>query len=107
MTEYSDLTRNQQLIVDSYVEAERQLGRDPTLDEVADRAYDTCDNSYVWYVMDNYGEVLDNRRRDTQVIAADGEGSYLFELGSTDTWKAIRLLPEELSQKIYDQVREQ
>lgn len=106
-TPFEELTRKQQLIIDAHISAEEELQRSPTLDEVAERAYDDCDNSYVHYTLGKYGDTLRARGRDNAVPVTDGEGSYAFELGSTDTWKAIRMLPEELSQKIYDQVRQQ
>lgn len=105
--EFEELERKQQLIIDSWVAIEDETGRDPTLTEVADRAYDTCSTTYVTYVMDKYGDLLDERRNTMSEPIADGEGQYVFELGTSDTWKAIRLLPEELSRKIYNQVREE
>lgn len=105
MTEFEDLTRKQQLIIDARIAAEKELGRKPTLAEVADRAYDDCSPSYTRTTLGKYSDVLETRQK-TDELVADGEGHYLFELSADDTWEAIRLLPEELSQKVYEQVRE-
>lgn len=108
MNRFEDLTDKQQQIIEAYVQAERELDREPTLEEVSDRAYETCKPAYVRETaVVNYPDVLARRRNTMKKAVTDGEGSYVFELAVSDTWRLIRLGPEGVSEKIYDQIREQ
>lgn len=99
---YTDLTDKQQAVVDEYISRD---GNNRNNKDVAHEA--GCTPSYVSYVRNNFPHILEERDSTMRTVAADGEGHYDVTIGTTDAFKMIKLLPEELSKKIYDQVRSQ
>lgn len=97
--DFESLTTKQRNTVNAIVESQV----DATGMEIAEEA--GVNESYVYYVRDNFPHLIDERR-STRQIAADG-GSYQVALTPDQAWKAIRLLPEELSETIFRQVRSQ
>lgn len=99
--DYEDLKPQSRKAVDALVRADH----DYTISQVAEEA--GVSDRMIPYVEDNFPHIIERRRNAMRTVAADGEGGYEITLGMTDTWRVIRLLPEELSEKIFDQVRKQ
>lgn len=97
--DFESLTQKQR----NTVEAILKLGPEATGQEIADEA--GVNESYTHYVRDHFPHIIDSRRTNRK-LAADG-GSYQVALTPDQAWKAIRLLPEELSETIFRQVRGQ
>lgn len=98
--DYESLTQKQKNTIEAILESEV----DAANEEIA--AIAGVSDSYVNYVEENFPHIV-NRRRGTMQVAADGgDPHYEVSLASQDVWKAIRLLPDELSNKIFRQVRE-
>lgn len=98
--EYGDLTPKQKRVVEEIIS--RRDGEYVKANVARDAG---CRGSYVTYVEDNFPHIIEQRRSTMRTPVADGEGSYTFELGASDTFKVIRTLPDELSRKVYDQIR--
>lgn len=73
--------------------------------EIARRA--NVSDSYVEYCETQFPHLINDVLGATQVAADGGEATYDVRLRATDAWRAIRLLPEELSETIYNQIRTQ
>lgn len=86
------------------VEAILELKASATGQEIADEA--GVNESYVHYVKDNFPHIID-QRQGAMRVKADGSGAYTVSLTPDQAWKAIRLLPEELSTTIFSQIRGQ
>lgn len=97
--DYGDLTNKQRSIVDGIIDADV----DATDASIADAV--NCSGSYVAYVRDNFPHIIDERRGTMAVTTDGGQPHYTIQLNADDAWKAIRLLPEDLSETIYRQVR--
>lgn len=98
---YESLTQKQRNAVDAIVE----LGITTDSETIAREA--GISDSYVSYVKENFPHIVNNRRGANLVSADGGEEMYTIQLPATDVWKAIRLLPQELSESIFKQVRKQ
>ena len=99
--DYESLTDKQRNTVDALVEHDL----DATQQEVAAEAGVTA--SYVSYVEERFPHIINQRRGTThhEVAADGGARTYQVELTSEQAWKAVRLLPDELSETIFRQVR--
>lgn len=102
--DYEDLTQKQKEIIDAYISLYREQG-EPTPTQVSSRVDSTA--SYCHKVLDQYEELAEKRRSTAMTVVADGEGHFDLRLSETDTWRAIKLLPDELSKKIFEQVKAQ
>lgn len=63
--------------------------------------------SYTYYVEDHFPHLIDERRSVEKVAADGGNQVFTVELTDEKVWKAIRLLPEELSNEIFNQIKRQ
>lgn len=99
--DYESLTSKQKAIVNEAVDAES----DTTNEEIAKEAGTSI--AYAAKTRKQFKHIVDGRRGTLREVAADGEGSYTFTLGVTETFQVMRILPDELSRRIYDQVRGQ
>jgi hypothetical protein len=99
--DWEDLTDKQQNVVQA-LESE---GRDSADSVIAETA--GCSDGYVAYVRDNFPHIIRERTRTMTAAADGGQGQYNIVLGSDKAWRIIRILPEELSQDIWRQVRRQ
>lgn len=99
---YHHMTDKQQAVCDAIVE---KRGEHWTYQMIADEV--GCSPATVGNTLRRYPHVIEQRRSTMRVAADGGEGAYDITLRSDEVFKAIKLLPEELSQKFFDQVRRQ
>lgn len=97
--DFESLTRKQRNTVEAIIAA------DPGATNIAIAEDAGISDSYVEYVRENFPHILDERRGAMSVVADGGNPTYEVELSGDDVWKAIRLLPDDLSTKIFRQVR--
>ena len=100
--DYESLTKKQKSVVDSII----QLKVEATQEEIAENAGGVSP-TYVIYVRDNFPHIIDERRAIQNAATDGGEETYTFQFTSDETWKAMQLLNEPLSQKMWKQVRSQ
>ena len=99
--DFESLTEKQKRGVEAIVSTDV----DATYQEIAEKA--GINDSYVKYIRDNFGHIIQQRRKTMMQPVTDGEGSYTIQLGITESFQVIKILPDELSRKIYDQIRNQ
>lgn len=61
-------------------------------------------NSYVEYVRRNFPHLIDQRREELGITPDDGDTTYEVTLTEDEVWTAIRELPDDVSEKIAEQV---
>jgi hypothetical protein len=98
--DYASLTQKQKNVVDAIT----TLPVGTSQSAIAAEA--NCTAGYVPYVEAQFPHIIQHRAATNQVAADGGEQSYNLRLGKTKVWKMMRLLPEDLSEDIFDQVRE-
>lgn len=99
---YEHLTDLQRAVVDAIVD---RRGGTYTTQEIGDIAQ--CSPSTVTYAEQNFPHASEQRRSTMRQPVADGEGHYEVRLAETDAFKMVRMLPDELARKLYDQIRQQ
>lgn len=97
--DYESLTDKQRAVVNAVVATE---GNGRRVD-IAERA--NVDESYVDYVRENFPHIIDNRLNTMQAKPDGGTMAYTVRLTDDEVWRAIRLLPDSLSETIFEQVR--
>ena len=99
--DFESLTDKQRNVVEALVEH----GTERSNEEVAAEAGVTP--SYVYYVQDHFPHIISNRRSTSnhQPAADGGHSTVTVELTHEEARKAIRLLPEEMSETIFNQLR--
>lgn len=99
--DYESLTAKQRNVVDAIIEEDVD-----TADiNIAEGRNFTP--SYVGYVRKRFPHIISERRGVQQVATDGGEARITLELTESETWQAIQLVGDELSQKIYRQARRQ
>lgn len=98
--EYGLLTPKQKSSIDELAEA----GPNDSMQDIAHRA--GVSDSYLYYVENEYGELLEYRKTAMR-YASDGSGEQYVGVRFTEdeAFKAIRILPAELSQVVYQAVK--
>lgn len=99
---YEDLAPKSKAVVDAIVDSR---DGNVTQTEIADNA--NCTDTHVTYVKSNFPHIIEDRNQTMRVAADGGEGVYDVAFTPTETFKAIKLLPEDLSKKMFNQIRQQ
>lgn len=99
---YEHLTPKQQGVVDAIVD---NRGRRRSDNVIAERA--GCVPSYVPYVEEHFPHIIDERLATMRVATDGGEERYELSLSADFVFRAIKHLPPEMGQTMFDQVRRQ
>lgn len=106
MVEYDDLTSKQKAIVDEIVDRDPRSLNELNKADVARKA-GSGSSSYVSYVIDNFNDlIVDRMERSNHPVVTDGQGRVVnFKMNEEQAFKAIRILPSNLSKVLYNQMR--
>ena len=97
--DFESLTQKQRNAVEAILETPPDAPRV----EAAEKA--GVAESYIAYCEENFPHIINERRGAMQVATDGGKQTYEVELTADEAWKAIRLLPDELSERVFRQVR--
>lgn len=98
---YGHMTEKQQAVCDEIVE---RRGEHWTYEMIAEEV--GCSPATVGNTLKRYPHVIEQRRSTMRVATDGGGGVYDVRLTSDDLFKMIKSLPPELSQKLWNQVRQ-